>query len=94
MEKTPEQEVEDALFKRCVGYEAITTKPIKLKKILYSESGRKIAEEEYIEYTKEGKHVEANVSAIALYLKNRLPSRWGNIPEAEFTKIALEVLEE
>ncbi len=89
-----DQQVENALFKKCVGYEEVTRKPIKLKKVLYSESGKKISEEEYIEYATETRVVEPNVSAIAMYLKNRLPAKWGNLLEAEFTQIALQVLDE
>ncbi len=96
-ELTEEQrtaKVEEALYKRCTGYKETVSKPVKLKRIMYSETGKKISEEEYIEYTKESKNVEPNVPAIAMYLKNRLPQKWGNVNEAEFTRIALEVLDE
>ncbi len=89
-----DKQVENALFKKCVGYQEVTKKPIKLKRILYSESGKKVSEEEFVEYADEVKHIEPNVSAIAMYLKSRMPARWGNLPETEITKIALQVLEE
>ncbi|MFI3167174.1 MAG: hypothetical protein R3Y32_03555 [Bacillota bacterium] len=89
-----DKRVEDALFKRCIGYDKNVSKPIKLKRITYSESGRKLAEEEFVEYAKESKYIEPNVSAIAMYLKNRMPNKWGNMPDAELTQIALEVLED
>ncbi len=89
-----DQQVENALFRKCIGYEEVTKKPIKLKKVIYSETGRKLSEEEYIEYATETKFVEPNVSAIAMYLKNRMPAKWGNLLEAEFTQIALQVLDE
>ncbi len=94
MAKSKDAQVEEALFRRCVGYVEKSKKPIKLKKIIYGENGRKISEEEHIEYTTEERAVEPNVTAIAMYLKNRLPRKWGNMPELCDTQISLEVLED
>ena len=93
MTRKNDLQVEEALFKRAVGYSQITDKPIKLKRIEYSESGKKILEEEFVEIHSEVTEVLPSISAIGMYLKNRMPNKWGNATEVEETKIQLEVID-
>ena len=67
--------VENALFTRAVGYTKTLKKPIKVRRWLV-ENGRKVGEEEVIEYANEEVHVPPDMGAIAFYLKNRLPESW------------------
>lgn len=67
--------VENALFVKAVGYTKVLKKPVKVRKWLV-ENGRKVGEEEVIEYAEEEVHVPPDVAAIAFYLKNRLPDAW------------------
>lgn len=94
MAESKDRQVENALFKKCVGYQEVTEKPIKLKRVEYSDAGKKILEEEFLEYATEKRWVEPNVTAIAMYLKNRMPEKWGNQEMTIPTQIQLEVLED
>lgn len=67
--------VENALFVKAVGYTKILRKPVKVRRWKV-ENGRKVGEEEVIEYAEEEVHVPPDVAAIAFYLKNRLPDAW------------------
>lgn len=78
--------VENALFMKAVGYTKLLKKPIKVRRA-HIENGRKVGEEEVVEYVDEEVHVQPDVAAIAFYLKNRLPQVWKDrrleIPEEE-----------
>jgi transcriptional regulator with XRE-family HTH domain len=68
-------QVENALFKRAVGYTVTLKKPIKVKKVSYRD-GKKVREEEKVEYAEEELHVPSDTTAAIFYLKNRKPDTW------------------
>lgn len=69
-------EVENALYKKAIGYNVEIQKAFKLKDIIYNENGKKISETERIEYAKEEVHVPADTTAQIFWLKNRKPDKW------------------
>lgn len=75
-------EVENALFGRAVGMKTTVKKPIKVKTVEY-ENGKRVREEERIEYGEEEVFVPPDVTADMFYLKNRMPDRWGERKQAE-----------
>lgn len=68
-------EVENALYKKALGYNVPIKKAFKLKETLY-ENGKKIKETERIEYAEEEMHVPADTTAQIYWLKNRKPDKW------------------
>lgn len=68
-------EVENALLKKALGIVKTINKPIKLKKVLYS-NGKRISEEEYIEYAEEEVYIPPDTTAQIFWLKNRRPETW------------------
>lgn len=76
-------EVENALLKSALGFSETIRKPFKLKKTQYNDSGKKVKEEEYIEYANEDVYVPPNVTAQIYWLNNRKPERWRNKPKDE-----------
>jgi hypothetical protein len=69
-------EVENALFKKAIGYNTVVRKAFKLKDIVYGENGKKISENERIEYAEEEIHVPADTTAQIFWLKNRKKTQW------------------
>lgn len=69
-------EVENALYKKAIGYNVSIQKAFKLKDIIYNENGKKISEKERIEYAEEEVHVPADTTAQIFWLKNRKPDKW------------------
>lgn len=69
--------VENALFKKAVGYEYVQQRPIKVKKSQY-ENGRKVKEEEEVIMVDETVIVPPDLGAVIFYLTNRLPEDWQN----------------
>ncbi len=76
-------EVENALFKKALGYNIIVQKAFKLKDIVYNENGKKISESERIEYAEEEIHVPADTTAQIFWLKNRKKAQWRDKVEYE-----------
>ena len=71
-------EVENALYKKCLGYNAKVLKNIKVKTIKYSEvTGKKISESEEIKEVYDEIHVPADI----IWLKNRKPDKWRDKPQ-------------
>jgi len=76
-------EVENALYKKCIGYNASITKHYKLKEIIYDEdTGKKISEVERLEEVEELIHIPADTNAQKFWLSNRRPDKWRDKPEA------------
>lgn len=75
-------EVENALFKKAIGYNIIVQKAFKLKDIIY-ENGKKISETERIEYADEEIHIPADTTAQIFWLKNRKKAQWRDKVEYE-----------
>lgn len=76
-------EVENALLKSALGFSETIRKPFKLKRTQYNDSGKKVNEEEYIEYADEDVYVPPNVTAQIYWLNNRKPEQWRNKPKDE-----------
>lgn len=68
-------EVENALLKKALGYNASIKKAFKIKDIIY-ENGKKVSETERIEYAEEEVHIPADTTAQIFWLKNRKPDKW------------------
>ena len=75
-------EVENALFKKAIGYNVTIQKAFKLKDIIY-ENGKKVSETERIEYADEEVHVPADTTAQIYWLKNRKRKEWRDKIEYE-----------
>lgn len=75
-------EVENALFKKAIGYNVVVQKAFKLKDIIY-ENGKKVSETERIEYAEEEVHVPADTTAQIFWLKNRKRKAWRDKVEYE-----------
>lgn len=86
-------EVENALLKKCLGYNVPVIKCFKVKNIKYNENGKKIEETEEIVEHEEKMHIPADTTAQIFWLKNRLPKQWRekvqeeNNPENQTTVI-------
>ena len=79
----PNDEVQAALYKSCLGYNAPVRKTFKLKEVIYDEeTGKKIREYERLETAFDEVHVPANVTAQMFWLANRKPEMWKYKPEA------------
>lgn len=77
-------EVEGALYRKCLGYTVPVKKLYKLRKVEYDEAtGRKIAEREELAEGFEEVHVPADTAAQKFWLVNRMPERWQNKVEFE-----------
>ena len=68
-------EVEGALYRKCVGYTVPVRKIHKVRRTEYDASGRKIEHEELVEKS-EDVYVEPDTAAIKFWLTNRAPERW------------------
>lgn len=66
--------VENSLYRAALGYTVTNKKPIKTRHVTY-ENGKKIKEDEVIEYAEETVHVEGDTKAIVFWLENRM-SEW------------------
>lgn len=79
-------EVENALFKKALGYNITVQKAFKLKDVVYGENGKKVSETERIEYAEEEIHVPADTTAQIFWLKNRKKAQWRDKVEYEKTQ--------
>lgn len=76
-----DEDVENALYKSCIGYNAKVAKHYKVKRIEYDEeTGKKISEKEELVTVYDEVHVPANTSAQQFWLTNRKPNRWSYKP--------------
>lgn len=75
-------EVENALYKKCLGYNVPVTKHYKLKEVRYDEdTGKKLSEVERLVEVEEQIHVPADTTAQKFWLSNRRPDKWREKPE-------------
>lgn len=80
--EVPDDEVEAALYKSCLGYNAKIAKHYKIKTVEYDpDTGRRIREEEKLVEAFDEVHVAANTAAQMFWLANRRPGRWSYKPE-------------
>lgn len=69
-------EVENALFKKCIGYTVPIKKTFKVKRIEYNEDGKKIKEYEELVTGYDDMHIPADTTAQIFWLKNRKTDKW------------------
>lgn len=70
-------EVENALLKKCFGYNVPVKKTFKVKHIKYNqETGKKIEEYEELVEGEDEIHVSADTTSQIFWLKNRKPKEW------------------
>ena len=82
--EVPDEQVENALFKSCLGYNAQIVKHYKLKTVEYDpETGKRIREVETLVEARDEVHVSANTAAQMFWLTNRKPETWKYKPEAQ-----------
>lgn len=80
-----DREVENALLKKAMGYTVEVKRAFKLKRVEFSETGRKVAEYEEIVPGVEEVHVPADTTAQIFWLKNRKPHEWRDKRNLEVT---------
>lgn len=68
--------VENALFKKAVGFKLIKQQPVKKKIQDYDGAGKKTGEHEEIELIEITEEVPPDMGAIAFYLKNNMPHKY------------------
>lgn len=68
--------VENALYKKALGYSVPVKKTYKLKRVEY-EGGKRVSEEEYLETVVDEVYVPADISAQKFWLTNRAQKKWG-----------------
>lgn len=74
--------VENSLFRKCIGYKEKVQKPIKVKEKYYDEQGR-ICERERVEVVEYEETIFPEVTAQIFWLKNRKPKFWNRQPVDE-----------
>ena len=72
-------QVENALLNKAQGITKTLTKPIKVKTVTY-DNGKRVKEEEHIEYAEEEVFVPPDTVAQIFWLKNRKPNTWKDKP--------------
>lgn len=78
----PDDEVEAALYKSAIGYNAPVAKTFKVKEVIYDETtGKKLRETEKLVQATDEVHIPANVTAQMFWLANRRADRWRYKPE-------------
>jgi protein involved in sex pheromone biosynthesis len=87
-------EVENALYKKALGYNVSVQKAFKVKDIVYNENGKKISETERIEYAEEEIHIPADTTAQIFWLKNRKRKNWRDKVEYETNNDELNKVKE
>lgn len=75
--EVPDDNVEAALYKSAIGYNARVAKNFKVKEVIYDEdTGKKLREVEKLVVGFDEVHVAANVTAQMFWLANRRADRW------------------
>ena len=78
-------EVEGALLKRCMGYNARVAKHYKVKTIDYDDNGKKISEREELKEVYDEVHIPADTTAQMFWLANRKKKDWKYKPDEDKT---------
>lgn len=68
-------EVENSLYKKCIGHYVKVGKAFKCKEIYYDEEGRR-CESEVIRSVEIDEFIPPDTTAIAIWLNNRRPDKW------------------
>lgn len=83
-QEAPNNEVEAALYKKCLGYNAKIAKHYKVKVVEYDpDTMRKTAEREELREVFDEVHIPADTNAMIFFLVNRLPERWQRDPSGQ-----------
>lgn len=69
--------VENALYKKAIGYSYTTQEPVKIRTSEYRD-GRKVKETEEVQLVEKTVVVPPDLGAIIFYLTNRVPEDWKN----------------
>lgn len=69
-------EVENALYKKALGYNVLLKKTFKIKTIEYNDQGKKIKEKEELVDGYDEAHIPADTTAQIFWLKNRKKEKW------------------
>lgn len=69
-------EVENALYKKCIGYTVPIKKTFKLKRTIFNDDGKKIKEYEELVEGEDEVYVPADTISQIFWLKNRKPKEW------------------
>lgn len=69
-------EVENALLQKALGGKEKLLKPVKLKQVIYSDTGKKLKEFEEIVMVEEEVLIAPDTTAQIFWLKNRKPGVW------------------
>ena len=86
-----DSKIENALLKKATGYTVDVAKSYKLRRVEY-EDGKKVCEFEELAQGVDQVHVPADLSAQIFWLKNRMPEKWQDKPDAG--KLSLLKLDE
>lgn len=78
--------VEDSLYHRAMGTEYEKAHPVKLKKVIYDNEGRKVAEEERVEVVMVKEIIPPDTTAMIFWLKNRRKEAWRDMQQHEHGK--------
>jgi hypothetical protein len=73
-----DMEIADSLFRRARGFEWDEDQAIKVKTVIYSDSGKKLKEEESVQIVKVHRVVPADTNACMAWLSNRQKEKWRN----------------
>jgi len=68
-------EVEESLYKKCIGHYAKEGKAFKCKEVYYDESGNR-CERETVQVVEVDVFIPPDTMAMAIWLNNRRPDRW------------------
>lgn len=82
-------EVENALFKKAMGYTVSVKKTFKVRKIDYDAMGRKVCEREELVSGYDEVHIPADTTAQIFWLKNRRRDVWKDRPVDDSDSAAL-----
>lgn len=86
-------EVENALYKKALGYNAEIKKTFKIKCVDYDpDTGKRIREYEELQIGIDEVHVPADTTAQIYWLKNRKPEQWRDRQDVEVNAQTLELV--
>lgn len=85
-------EVENALYKKALGYNASIKKTFKVKEVIYNEDGKRVKEIEKLEVGYDEVHIPADTIAQIFWLKNRKPEMWRDKVETNLDLKGIEDL--
>ena len=84
-------EVENALYKKAVGFKETIKKPVKVKRVDYVDGKRSQEYEEVVD-AEEEVFIPPDTTAQIFWLKNRKPEKWRDKPETDRAYSTAEML--